>query len=96
MLGFIFLIIGPILIILGFIKEPRNVIVTNNQQSTNYERRCPKCGRIIPNDAIICPFCKQDFEGKNISEKQEGFCPSCGVKLDSFPAFCFKCGYQLR
>lgn len=96
LLGIIFLIIGPILILLGFIKEPRNVIVTKNQQPANFERRCPNCGRVIPNDAVICPFCKNDFEEKNMSEKKEGFCPGCGVKIDGVPVYCFKCGYKMR
>jgi len=26
------------------------------------DRMCPNCGRTIPFDARICPFCKKDFE----------------------------------
>jgi hypothetical protein len=26
------------------------------------DRRCPNCGRVIPLDAKICPYCKKDFE----------------------------------
>lgn len=26
------------------------------------DRRCPKCGRIIPFDSKICPYCKNEFE----------------------------------
>lgn len=95
-LAIIFMIIGPILIILGFIKEPKNVTVTQNQQTIYSNRRCPKCGRIIPLDAVICPFCKHDFEEKNINEKKQGFCPKCGVKLDGTPKFCYKCGVKLK
>ncbi|MDG6218874.1 MAG: zinc ribbon domain-containing protein [Candidatus Thermoplasmatota archaeon] len=25
------------------------------------DRRCPNCGRVIPNDANLCPYCKKDF-----------------------------------
>ena len=26
------------------------------------ERRCPNCGRGIPNDARVCPYCNKNFE----------------------------------
>jgi hypothetical protein len=26
------------------------------------DRRCPNCGRIIPFDSIICPYCGKKFE----------------------------------
>ena len=26
------------------------------------DRRCPNCGRIIPFDSIICPYCGRKFE----------------------------------
>ncbi len=32
----------------------------NQQQSS--ERRCPSCGRVIPNDARVCPYCEKKFE----------------------------------
>jgi Na+/H+-dicarboxylate symporter len=25
------------------------------------DRRCPNCGRVIPLDANVCPYCKRDF-----------------------------------
>ena len=30
------------------------------QQST--ERRCPGCGRVIPDDARVCPYCGKNFD----------------------------------
>jgi hypothetical protein len=30
--------------------------------ATVAERRCPNCGRVIPNDARICPYCGKKFE----------------------------------
>lgn len=29
--------------------------------SSTSDRRCPNCGRVIPNDANLCPYCKKDF-----------------------------------
>jgi len=26
------------------------------------DRRCPNCGRIIPFDSIVCPYCGKRFE----------------------------------
>lgn len=26
------------------------------------ERRCPSCGRVIPDDARVCPYCGKNFE----------------------------------
>jgi len=26
------------------------------------ERRCPNCGRIIPDDARVCPYCSKKFD----------------------------------
>ena len=31
-------------------------------QDIQQGRRCPNCGRDIPFDANICPYCKHDFE----------------------------------
>lgn len=28
------------------------------------DRRCPSCGRVIPNDARVCPYCGKNFEVK--------------------------------
>ena len=30
--------------------------------SKNEDRRCPNCGRIIPFDSILCPYCGKRFE----------------------------------
>ena len=27
------------------------------------ERKCPNCGRVIPDDARTCPYCAKNFEG---------------------------------
>ena len=30
--------------------------------TTASDRRCPNCGRIIPMDARVCPYCNKKFE----------------------------------
>jgi len=30
--------------------------------SVSTERRCPSCGRVIPDDARVCPYCGKNFE----------------------------------
>ena len=30
--------------------------------SASSERRCPNCGRVIPDDARACPYCAKKFE----------------------------------
>ena len=36
---------------------------TQSAYTNNYpSRMCPNCGRPIPNDALICPYCEKKFE----------------------------------
>jgi len=42
------------------------------------ERKCPNCGRVIPNDAFICPYCGKKFveirpSGQITEKKHTGF-----------------------
>lgn len=46
------------LIFKGVKKELKDIFQPSNKNN----RRCPECGRIIPFDAKICPYCKKDFE----------------------------------
>jgi len=48
-------LIGLILFIIGLVIEGDNKI--SNQPS----RYCPNCGRPIPMDAVVCPYCGKDF-----------------------------------
>lgn len=34
----------------------------NFQINSQYQRRCPNCGRIIPQDAKVCPYCGKNFQ----------------------------------
>jgi len=35
------------------------------------DRRCPNCGRVIPFDAITCPYCSKRFEIEGIKEEKQ-------------------------
>ena len=55
--GIILLFVGIPLTLIGLVmksKEQKKVVQSN--------RRCPKCGREIPFDAVVCPYCTYDFK----------------------------------
>jgi len=44
-------------------EKEKQTEIENNQKNRFYgDRRCPNCGRIIPFDSIICPYCGKRFE----------------------------------
>ncbi len=55
-IGIVIFIVGIALFVKVLMKEPSR------------DRYCPSCGREIPFDAKVCPYCKKDFE---ISTKHE-------------------------
>ena len=69
--GFAFIIIGGIFGLVGAFVPSDKEINTNLPHNKNpqafyvQDRRCPACGRPIPMDASLCPFCCKDF--RNIS-----------------------------
>jgi len=107
---FIFIPVGIILILIGLVSEPRHLVVDLNQNLRGqYESNirdymskiCSKCGKKIPHDSNICPYCGNNFNEimmDNDKEKTNSikFCAKCGVKLEGKPIFCFKCGFKLR
>ena len=60
----------PIGLIIWFIVRPPiggpqttiNQTIQQNYQQQSSDRRCPSCGRGIPNDARVCPYCGKNFE----------------------------------
>jgi len=32
------------------------------KKTASTERRCPNCGRVIPDDARVCPYCSKKFD----------------------------------
>jgi uncharacterized membrane protein len=62
-IGFFILIIATILEIASFFSLPDSLSKTKEDKgSLDTQRRCPKCGRIIPEDAKFCPYCSNKFE----------------------------------
>lgn len=59
LIGFLILFIARIIEIIAYFKLPDELPTGDNKDS---ERRCPNCGRIIPEDASICPYCSKKFE----------------------------------
>jgi uncharacterized membrane protein len=60
LIGFLILFIARILEIIAYFSLPDNLPSTAKKEKS--ERRCPGCDRIIPEDAISCPYC-----GKKLS-----------------------------
>lgn len=77
-IGLFFIIIGFVLLLVGkfYAKTamrytqvemvtPKKKFEKNStgNEETDYEKRyCPACGRVIPFDANICPYCGKKFE----------------------------------
>lgn len=57
------------------------------------DRRCPKCGRVIPMDANICPYCSKDF--RLAKQTKHKFCSECGAELEFNSKFCDQCGKKV-
>lgn len=51
-------LIGVFLLISGIVT----FMYYGNKYQTTTKRSCPKCGREIPYDSIVCPYCKNDFK----------------------------------
>lgn len=54
----IVLFIGIIGLIIWLIVRPP----IGGKKEKSIERRCPNCGRVIPDDARVCPYCSKKFE----------------------------------
>jgi hypothetical protein len=57
-------IIVPALVQIELNKYVGKTIPNGPVNAETSNRRCPNCGRIIPEDANICPYCKKDFQTK--------------------------------
>ncbi|MBD3155631.1 MAG: hypothetical protein GF368_03165 [Candidatus Aenigmarchaeota archaeon] len=56
MISGLLILLGIILIAVGTTYNPLKEKVDNK------DRYCPRCGRSIPFDAVVCPYCKYDFD----------------------------------
>ena len=56
------LLIGFLLFIVGIAKgEKQTNIIQPTKQNLETDRHCPNCGKAIPSDARICPYCEKKF-----------------------------------
>ena len=87
------ILIGLILLIIGLIiPEEKSMVFqkpVTHQPSQN--RYCQSCGRLIPFDANICPYCGINFSRSNI-EYTKKYCSECGKQLEHDSKFCSNCG----
>lgn len=56
------LILGVVGLIIWFIIRPKKY--KEKTKTKEADRICPNCGRVIPMDARICPYCSKNFEEK--------------------------------
>ncbi|NHJ87737.1 MAG: zinc ribbon domain-containing protein [Asgard group archaeon] len=96
-IGEVFIVIGILCLVGSIVYASFDMSKTkiNHPIQTNTKANdmsCGECGRSIPSDANICPYCGKKFDESNKTK----FCPKCGVELEGSPDFCFKCGYRLR
>ena len=57
----IVILTGIIGLIIWLVVRPP--IGGEKKAAASSERRCPNCGRVIPDDARTCPYCGKNFEG---------------------------------
>jgi len=51
-------------------------------------KKCPNCGKMVPSDALFCPYCGHKFE----EEKKTKKCVKCGREIPEDAMFCPYCG----
>jgi len=57
LIGFFILFIGGIVEIIAYFSLPDDLSKGDKKEKS--ERRCPNCDRIIPEDAVSCPYCSK-------------------------------------
>lgn len=87
----------------------RETSKVEKEKAEKTERKCPDCGRNIPFDAKLCPYCGKKFklhfeEEPKIEKKQEKveeknnipkYCAKCGTRTEKALNFCTNCGNKL-
>ncbi len=91
-------------------QQPPPVVIQQRppQPLPEQKRNCVSCGRAIPFDAQICPYCSHDYRQPQIPQPpppvqppapqvtQLQYCPSCGRKLEPQWSVCVYCGRKLK
>jgi len=108
-----FAIIGAVVILFGILmfQSVKDVgLFDLNWFSSKKDRRCMKCGRDIPWDARLCPYCGENFESTiavdsagidtrksmtpEIPGKHEQVCKICRSVIKPGLKFCQYCGSE--
>ena len=61
-------------------------------------KKCPTCGRIVDEDAVICRFCGHPFSNETWFITDDGMspdakvCPQCGAMIKKDTEVCSSCG----
>jgi predicted Zn-ribbon and HTH transcriptional regulator len=61
-IGVILLVIGGITTIIGILSDKQKILTIQPPK----DRNCLNCGKAIPFEASICPYCKFDFEQSQV------------------------------
>ena len=95
-LGFGMICTGPIFL-LGFIIFIIGFIISEGTklEKITQNRFCVDCGRAIPFDARLCPYCGKNYETNQSTIKKERNCLKCGFNNDLDAIYCNKCGNKL-
>ena len=96
-----FFILGIVVLLIGLKKtsvpqQPPVIIQQPSQREVSQpDRRCPSCGRAIPFDANVCPYCGKKFDELQRDTVQDK-CPFCGFEIQSGDIFCESCGKKIK
>ncbi len=65
----------------------KKVVKKTEKPKAKPQVECPSCGKMIDEDASVCPHCEAEFEEEEIIE-----CPSCGKDIPADSKTCPECG----
>ena len=114
--GTIFGIVGFIVCIAGIAAPSKKPQIISHQPSqppvivqqssprevAKSDRRCPGCGRVIPEDVKMCPYCGKKFkshfdkEKEEESKEEEEKNKDLSKKKTKTPKHCPECGFKLE
>lgn len=89
---FMLFILGLVALITGMDKPKLTTL-------KHEDRFCPNCGRVIPLDAKICPYCGNDFQTISKENKVKSIVKDEVEKKEAEPRktkFCTQCGASLE
>ena len=61
LIGFLIIFIGRIMEVIAYFSLPDKLPIEETIEKID-NRRCPNCGRNIPEDAKLCPYCGKNYE----------------------------------